>query len=89
MTLSEESLRFCQGVIGDRQLLDIANRLTEARDKHPVFAEGQYHALGVIADEMREFEFAVERESPQRQRDEVLDVIVTCIRFLCGEHEVN
>lgn len=26
----------------------LARRMEEARKKHPVFAEGKYHALGVI-----------------------------------------
>mgnify|MGYP001552529970 FL=1 len=57
-----------------------------ARKKHHVFAEGKYHALGVIGEEFRELEHAVLHESDERQKDEALDVIATCIRFLCDEH---
>ena len=67
----------------------IAGRVEEARLKHPVFAEGAYHALGVIESEFHELEYAVEHESEERQKDEALDVIATCIRFLCREHEAE
>lgn len=36
---------------GHRLIEDIARRVSEARRKHPVFAEGKYHALGVIGEE--------------------------------------
>ncbi len=58
-----------------------------ARKKHPVFAEGKYHALGVIGEEYRELELAVERESPERQAAEALDVAIIALRFVQGEHE--
>lgn len=54
----------------------LAKRMGEAREKHPVFAEGEYHALGVIGEEYRE-----------RIRDEDLDVAVTALRLWMGEHE--
>lgn len=57
-----------------------------ARKKHPVFAEGKYHALGVIGEEYRELERAVERESPERQAAEALDVAITALRFVQEEH---
>ena len=65
----------------------ICVRLEHARKKHPAFAEGSYNALGVIEAEFHELEYAVEHESEDRQIDEALDVIATCIRFLCREHE--
>ena len=58
-----------------------------ARKKHHVFAEGKYYALGVIGDEFRELEHAVLRESEERQKDEALDVAITALRFVQGEHE--
>ena len=61
-------------------------RLTHARNKHPVFAEGKYHALGVIGEEFRELEHAVIYESDERQKDETLDVAITAIRFVQEEH---
>ena len=68
-------------------LTAICARIEHARKKHPVFAEGKYHALDVIESEFHELEYAIEHESDERQRDEALDVIATCIRFLCREHE--
>ena len=66
----------------------LARRMAEARKKHPVFAEGKYHALGVIGAEYHELEKAVEYESAERMADEALDVAVTALRLWCGEHEV-
>ena len=65
----------------------LAKRMGEAREKHPVFAEGEYHALGVIGEEYRELVHAVEHESPERIRDEALDVAVMALRLWMGEHE--
>lgn len=64
----------------------IVQRVAWAREKHPVFAEGAFHALGIIKDEFEELEHAVEHESRERQVDEALDVIATCVRFILGEH---
>ena len=60
--------------------------MRKARRKHPVFAEGKYQALGVIDAEFRELEQAVESESPERQTAEAMDVAVTALRFVLGEH---
>lgn len=68
-------------------IMALAKRMGEAREKHPVFAEGKYHALGVIGEEYRELVHAVEHESPERIRDEALDVAVTALRLWMGEHE--
>ena len=65
----------------------IALRLEEARGKHPVYAEGPYHALGVIGSEFRELEKAVEHETESRQMDEALDVVATSVRFLSEEYK--
>jgi len=35
-------------ILGEKALVALMQRLSEARGKHPVFAEGKYHALGVI-----------------------------------------
>ena len=67
----------------------LARRMAEARKKHPVFAEGKYHALGVIGGEYRELVHAVEHETPERIRDEALDVAVTALRLWLGEHKVG
>ena len=52
-------------------------------------AEGKYHALGVIGEEYRELVYAVEHETPERIRDEALDVAVTALRLWLGEHKVG
>ena len=64
----------------------LAERLTFARTKHPVFAEGVYQGLGRITGEYEELVHAVEHETCDRQFDEVLDVIVTAIRFANREY---
>lgn len=65
----------------------LAKRMGEARKKHPVFAEGKYPALGVIGAEYEELTRAVEKETPERMRDEALDVAVTALRLWLGEYE--
>lgn len=65
----------------------IALRLEEAREKHQVYAEGQYQALGVIHAEFKELEKAVEHETESRQMDEALDVIASAVRFLGEEYK--
>ena len=74
---------------GHRLIEDIARRVSEARRKHPVFAEGKYHALGVIGEEYQEVVQAVEKETPDRVYQELLDLITTSIRAANGEHEVG
>lgn len=64
----------------------IAQRLDEAREKHPVYAWGKYQTLEVIRGELLELEHAVKHETLERARDEALDVIATVIRFLNGEY---
>ena len=62
---------------GHRLLEAIARRVSEARRKHPVFAEGKYHALGVIGEEYQEVVQAVEKETCERMYQELLDLITT------------
>lgn len=64
----------------------ISLRLGEARQKHDVFAKDAYEAYEVIAVEVLELRHAIGCESRQRQIDEALDVIATCLRFVLGEH---
>ena len=67
----------------------LAQRLTEARAKHPGWAgSGNLYACNVITGEADEFWRAVCcGESEARQVDEALDVAATCIRFIMGEHK--
>ena len=86
-------IRICS-VFGDGDILEgeklirkIADRLIHARSKHPVYAEGVYQGLSRITDEHEELVHAVEHETTQRQFDETLDVIATCVRFANREYE--
>ena len=74
---------------GAAMIAALARRMAEARQKHPVFAEGKYHALGVIGEEYQEVVQAVEKETPDRVYQELLDLITTSIRAANGEHEVG
>lgn len=65
----------------------IVRRLNEARQKHPLFAEGSANALGVIGAEYDGLVHAVEHETAERQLDEALDLACTAIRFINGEHK--
>lgn len=73
---------------GNALIEAIALRMQQAKEKHPVFAEGKFHALGVIHAEYRELEHAVTRgEGKDRERDKALDTATTALRFFLGEHE--
>lgn len=74
---------------GRQIVLMLAARLERARTLHPVFAEGAGHGVRNIAAEFHELEFALERETPARQQAEALDVLITALRFVLGEHEVK
>ena len=76
-------------ILGEQALVALMQRLSEARGKHPVFAEGKYHALGVIGEEYQEVVQAVEKERCERMYQELLDLITTSIRAANGEHEVG
>ena len=65
----------------------LAKRMGEAREKHPVFAEGEYHALGVIGEEYRELVHAAEHESSERIRDEASTWRGDGPAAVDGEHE--
>ena len=51
---------------GHRLIEDIARRVSEAGRKHPAFAEGKYHALGVIDEEYQEVVQAAGKETHDR-----------------------
>ena len=40
-----------------------------------------------MGEEYHELVIAVEKETPERMRDEALDVAVTALRMWAGEHE--
>ena len=68
-----------------KTLQAVSRRLDHARTKHPVFADNKEGAFDVIMDEVDELYEAIQNEAWERQVDEALDVIATCVRFIEGE----
>lgn len=62
----------------------ISDRLALARKKHPKFG-----GVSCITSEIGEFLYAADHETRTRLKDEALDVIVTCVRLLLDEDEVD
>ena len=66
----------------------ILERIEHARVKHPDWAGmGATAAFAIILGEVAELKEAISGESEERQKDEALDVIATCCRFIMGEHK--
>ena len=66
----------------------ILERIEHARAKHPDWAGmGATAAFAIILGEVAELKEAISGESEERQKDEALDVIATCCRFILGEHK--
>ena len=59
----------------------LASRVAHARAKHPVYAASSMQAERVIRDELDEFKEAIAEEPWDRQLDELMDVMATCVRF--------
>lgn len=90
MSCVRACLAFGNGDMGrGRQLIFmLARRLEEARRKHPDWAgKGALYAQDAIDGEYCELVKAIAGESPDRQRDEALDVACTAMRFVGREHE--
>ena len=73
---------------------EMVDRLCEviraAREKHPVFAEGEYQALGRIGAEYGELVQAIEKgEGEAREIEESFHTIATNWRFILGEHKTE
>lgn len=69
-------------------LAKLADRMIEARIKHPDWAgKGKYWGLAAVEGEMAEFRQAVLSESKERQVSEGLDLITTTVRHILDEHE--
>ena len=68
-----------------KTLQAVSRRLDHARTCHPVFADNKEQAFAVIMDEVDELYEAIQNESWERQVDEALDVIATCVRFIEGD----
>lgn len=58
----------------------IATRMYTARTKHPDF-----NGASNVISEIGEFLYALDHETEDRAKDEALDIIVTCIRFILDE----
>lgn len=67
-------------------LHDFLARLHEAEYKHPVFAEGVYHGLGIVSQEHGELSTAITKEEgEERVYDEALDLLAVVWRFARGD----
>ena len=74
---------------GYKFLYELIGKVERARRLHPKFAEGPYEAIGRITAEVGELVQAVEKgEGRQREKDEIMDAIVTLLRMWQDEHEV-
>ena len=90
-----KSLAFCVEEIGNgdfekgkKIIENLAQRLHEARMKHPRWANrGAGYALEAIGGEFAEFKAEVMADNQERQIDEAYDVLATVCRFINGEHE--
>lgn len=67
----------------------LACAMQAAARKHPDYAQETKEAMEVVYDEMREFIYAVEYETDERQASEARDVAITAIRFLRGDHNAH
>lgn len=73
-------------LINDQIYKRILKRISEAEAKHPVFAEGQYQALGILGEEYGEVVRSLtKQEGEQRMQDELLDVLAVAWRFYRGD----
>lgn len=59
----------------------LAARVLHARTRHPVYAASSMQAERVIRDELDELQEAIAEEPWDRQLDELMDVMATCVRF--------
>ena len=53
----------------------------------PEQGDGNCEATGIVGEAYHELVVAVEKETPERRREEALDVAVTALRMWAGEHE--
>lgn len=71
-------------------LIEIIGRLDHAKKFHPK-SEWQKmsvtDAMNALQEEVDEVKQAIEKESEERMRDELLDVIAVAIRMLNGEYK--
>ena len=82
----DKELKAATKLLGRNLVCHLARTLARARALHPEFAASASDASGVIMDAVCELDAAVERYGRDRQEEMALDVVVTGIRFLRGEH---
>ena len=73
--------------IGEAEIIAIAERLVHARSEHPLNGGSRRDSVAAILDEVDELWDAYPEESEERQDDEALDVVITCLRFRRKEYE--
>ena len=73
---------------GMQVLFMLASRLEHARSKHPwpEHTPNTFAAFRALGDECEEVNRALCRETPDRVRDELLDVMAVAVRMLLGEY---
>lgn len=70
----------------DEIYADFLKHLTIAEEKHKLFAEGQYQALGVVGEEFGEVVRTVTKEEGnERMQEELMDLLVVTWRFIRGD----
>ena len=77
---------------GDKQrgmqvMFMLAARLEHAREKHPwpEHTPNAFAAYRALVEEVKEVNLALCKETPDRVRDELLDVMAVAVRMLLGE----
>ena len=75
----------------DNEIIDkLRLALIWAREKQPVFAEGQYQALGYLGEEYGEVVKEITKGLPgwrERMCDELIDFMCVAVRILRGEFD--
>lgn len=85
--LYEKEMDAYRSLVESDVIARLASALARAREKHPNYAVGGLDAWSVIASELFELRHAIYSESDERQKEEAIDVAVTAIRFILGEHK--
>lgn len=70
----------------DEFLEELKKRVKTAEEKHPLFAEGVYQAVGIVSEEVGELNQAINKSQGEDRIDaENWDVIITAFRFWRGD----
>lgn len=63
-------------------LTDIIIAVKKAKDKHPVFANDEYHAVSIATEELGEMAKAINDRDFEHAKCEALDTIAVLVRIL-------